>query len=50
MYPFANNGEQENNDVFSPCSREMMDDIIALRGQDGEYTYVHVHLYMALYV
>ena len=35
MYPFANDGEQRNNNEFSSCSREMMDDIIAARGQDG---------------
>ena len=33
MYAFATNGEQENNNAFSPCSRVMMDNVIAVRGQ-----------------
>ena len=49
MYSFANSGAQENNDAFSPCSREMMNDIITAVGQDGGcgYTciYIHVHVH-----
>jgi len=33
MYAFATDGTQANNDEFSPCSRTMMDAVIAVRGQ-----------------
>ena len=33
MYAFATDGTQPNNDEFSPCSRTMMNAVIADRGQ-----------------
>jgi len=33
MYAFATDGTQANNDEFSPCSRTMMNNVIAVRGQ-----------------
>ena len=33
MYAFATDGTQANNNDFSPCSRTMMDPVIAARGQ-----------------
>ena len=37
MYAFATSGNQPNNDEFSPASRDMMNNVIAARGQnEGE--------------
>ena len=35
MYAFATDGTHPNNDDFSPCSRTMMNAVIADRGQTG---------------
>ena len=33
MYAFANDGSEFNNERFSPCSIEMMNNVIAVNGQ-----------------
>ena len=38
MYAFANDLSDRNNMDFSICSREMMDNVIAVRGQGLLYT------------
>ncbi len=43
MYAFATAGSQPNNDEFSPASRTMMNNVIAVRGQgQGMCVYVCV--------